>query len=217
MATFVEGREATSKAEPVGLLTEGAAGIAAIVLAILGLAGVSSGVLASITVIVIGVGLLVQGFNTGAEEARTTPIVHHRVAEFGAEVMVSFVAGVAGIVLGILALIGIHAPDLVPAALIVFGGALLLAGATSGPMVSNSLMAPGTQQAGEVLSVPYNAPAASRGLQILIGVAGIVLGILSLIFMTTWVLVLVGMLAVGAALLTISATFSGAVIRLFTA
>jgi hypothetical protein len=217
MATFVEGREAFSKAEPVGLLTEGAAGIAAIVLAILGLAGVSTGVLASITVIVIGVGLLVQGFNTGAEQARAIPITNERVAEFGGEMMVSFVAGVAGIVLGILALIGIHAPDLVPAALIVFGGALLLAGATSGPMVSNSLMASTMPQAGEVQSVPYNAPAASRGLQILIGVAAIVLGILSLVFMTTWVLVLVGMLAVGAALLMISATFSGAVIRLFTA
>ena len=68
MATFVQGREITSKAEPVGLLTEGAAGIAAIVLAILGLAGVSTGVLASITVIVIGVGLLVQGFNTSQSD-----------------------------------------------------------------------------------------------------------------------------------------------------
>jgi hypothetical protein len=155
MAMFVEGREATSKSEPVGLLTEGAAGIAAIVLAILGLAGVSTGVLASITVIVIGVGLLVQGFNTGAEQARATPIAN-RVPEFGAEVMVSFIAGVAGIVLGILALIGIRAPDLVPAALIVFGGALLLAGATSGPVVSNSLMASSTQQGGEVVSVSYN-------------------------------------------------------------
>ena len=216
MATFVQGREVTSKAEPVGLLTEGAAGITAIVLAILGLAGVSTGVLASIAVIVIGVGLLVQGFNAGAEQARATPIAN-RVPEFGAEVMVSFVAGVAGIVLGILALIGIHAPDLVPAALIVFGGALLLAGAASGPVVSNPLMPSATQQAGEVVSVSYNAPAASRGLQILIGVAAIVLGILSLIFMTTWVLVLVGMLAVGAALLMISATFGGAVMRLFTA
>lgn len=217
MATFVEGREATSKAEPVGLLTEGAAGIAAIVLAILGLAGVSTGVLASIAVIVIGVGLLVQGFNTGAEQVRATPIANQRVAEFGAEVMVSFVAGAAGIVLGILALIGIHAPYLVPAALIVFGGALLLAGATSGPVVSNPLMTSATHQAGEVVFLPYNAPAPSRGLQILIGVAAIVLGILSLIYMTSWVLVLIGMLAVGAALLMISATFSGAVIRLFTA
>jgi hypothetical protein len=32
-----------------------------------------------------------------------------------------------------------------------------------------------------------------------------------------WVLVLVGFLAVGAALLLVSATFSGAVMRLFTA
>lgn len=216
MATFVEGRGAASKSEPVGLLTEGAAGIAAIVLAILALAGVSTGVLASITVIVIGVGLLVQGFNTGSEQARAAPLANH-VAEFGAEVMSSFIAGVAGVVLGILALIGIHAPELVPAALIVFGGALLLAGATSGPTASNSLMVSATQQAGEVVSVPYNASPASRGLQILIGLAAIVLGILSLIFMTSWVLVLVGMLAVGTALLMISATFSGAVIRLFTA
>jgi hypothetical protein len=84
-------------------------------------------------------------------------------------------------------------------------------------MASNSLMASATLQAGEVVSVSYNGSPASRGLQILIGIAAIVLGILSLIFMASWVLVLVGMLAVGAALLMISATFSGAVMRLFTA
>jgi hypothetical protein len=54
-------------------------------------------------------------------------------------------------------------------------------------------------------------------MEILIGLAAIVLGILSLLITGTWVLVLVGFIAVGAALLMASATFSGAVMRLFTA
>jgi hypothetical protein len=52
-------------------------------------------------------------------------------------------------------------------------------------------------------------------MEILIGLAAIVLGILAVIFMSSWVLVLVGYLAVGAALLLVSASFSGAVLRLF--
>jgi hypothetical protein len=53
-------------------------------------------------------------------------------------------------------------------------------------------------------------------MEILIGFAAIVLGILALLS-GTWVLLLVGFLAMGAALLLASATFNGAVIRLFTA
>jgi hypothetical protein len=42
MPTFAERRWLASEAEPVGLLTEGAAGIATIVIAIVALAGVAS-------------------------------------------------------------------------------------------------------------------------------------------------------------------------------
>ncbi len=52
-------------------------------------------------------------------------------------------------------------------------------------------------------------------MEILVGLAAIVLGILSVIFVTSWVLVLIGYIAVGAALLLVSASFSGAVLRLF--
>jgi hypothetical protein len=54
-------------------------------------------------------------------------------------------------------------------------------------------------------------------MEILIGLAAIVLGILSLLITGTWILVLVGFIAVGAALLLASTTFNGAVMRLFTA
>src|SRR5689334_3853939 len=73
MATYVEGRSAASDVEPVGLVSEGVAGIAAIVLAVIALAGVSTGILASIVTIIIGVGLMVQAFNSAAEASRTAP------------------------------------------------------------------------------------------------------------------------------------------------
>lgn len=65
--------------------------------------------------------------------------------------------------------------------------------------------------------VSYQSAAAAGGMEILVGIAAIVLGILSLIFVGSGVLVLVGFLAAGAALLMVSATFSGTVMRLFTA
>jgi membrane protein implicated in regulation of membrane protease activity len=48
----------------------------------------------------------------------------------------------------------------------------------------------------------------------MVGIAAIVLGILALTTLASWVLVLVGFIAIGAALLMVSATFSGAVTRL---
>jgi len=50
MAVYGEGRGIAAEAEPFGLLTEGAAGIATIVLGVIALAGVSAGVLAPILI-----------------------------------------------------------------------------------------------------------------------------------------------------------------------
>lgn len=216
MATYVERRGFANEAEPVGLLTEGAAGIAVIVLAIIALAGISVAALTSIAVIVIGVGLMVQAFNSAAEHSRmmtadTAAGTHP--AEFGGDVMVDSMCGLTGIVLGILALVGMSSAHLLPPALIVFGGALLVGGAVSmRPRTTLSTSSSGT----EAMSVTYQGSPAASGMEILIGLAAIVLGILALLT-GTWVLLLVGFLAVGAALLLASATFNGAVMRLFTA
>jgi hypothetical protein len=210
MAIFVEGRGLASEAEPVGLLTEGAAGIAVIVLTVIALAGISAGALASIATIVIGVGLIVQAFNSAAESSKIAN--SGASVDLGGEVMVDCLCGVTGIVLGVLAMVGINIVHLVPSALIVFGGALLLSGAMSMRPRNVPMVAPGT----EPRLVFYQGSGAAGGMEILIGIAAIVLGILSLILAGSWVLVLVGLLAVGAALLLVSATFSGAVMRLFT-
>jgi hypothetical protein len=209
MAVYLEGR-GLSEAEPLGLLTEGAAGIAAIVLAIIALAGTATTSLASIAVIVIGVGLMVQAFNSAAEHSKMMASATGTAAagDFGGEVMVDFLTGGTGIVLGILALLAVNAAHLVPAALIVFGGGLILSGVTA--MQSRSVAV-----GGQAMTV--RGSAATSGFEILIGLAVVVLGILSLVLpATSAALVLVGFIAVGAALLMVSATFSGAVMRLLT-
>jgi hypothetical protein len=212
MATFVEGRGMANEAEPVGFLTEGAAGLAVIVLAIIALAGASgAATLTAIAAIVVGVGLMVQGFNTAAENARLmTGDLAVTAGDSSGEVMVDCLAGGVGIVLGILALIGVSAaPVLLPSALIVFGAALLLSGGLElrGPTVVP--LSPTTAQV-------MRGTAGTGGMEVIIGIAGVVLGILALLTAHSAVLVMVGLIAIGAALLMVSATFSGAVMRIFT-
>jgi hypothetical protein len=222
MAISGEGRSLAAETEPLGLLTEGVAGIAVIVLAIIGLAQTNPGILASIATIVIGVGLMVQGFNTAAEYARVlTPspavgqtVVSVQGTDVGSDIMIQFAAGITGIVLGILGLLGIHTGYLIPAAVIVFGAALLLAGALAigrGPVAA-------TVQPGMPAVANVAGSAGASGLEIVVGVAAIVLGILAILLTaTSGVLTLVALLAIGAALLVVSASFGGAVMRLFMA
>jgi hypothetical protein len=214
MAVYTESGGRASEMEPFGLLTEGAAGVAVIVLAVIALAGVSTLALASIAAIVIGIGLMVQAFNSAAEDTRVmTPDrdVSAQSATFGGEVMVDWMCGLTGIVLGILALVGINSAHLLPPALIVFGGALLLSGAISMRPRTFQVTTAGTERQ----MVVYRGSAAASGVEVLTGLAAIVLGILSVIMAPFGVLVLVGFLAVGAALLMTSASFAGAARNLF--
>jgi hypothetical protein len=208
---YVEGRGFVGDVEPFGLLSEGAAGIATIVLAIIALSGVSSEMLASIVTIIVGAGLMIQAFNSASENSKVMPREGVQVAEIGGEVMVDLLTGLTGVILGILALVGINASHLVPAALIVFGSALLLSGLMQ--MRPKTLPA----GAGQAQIVAASGTAATGGVEVLVGIAATVLGILSLVMMSSWVLILVGFIAIGAAMLMVSATFSGAVTRLFAA
>lgn len=228
MAVYGEGRSLAAETEPFGLLTEGAAGIAVIVLAIIGLSGTQPGILAAIAVIVIGVGLMVQGFNTAAEYSRlmtpsvpgagTVPVATSGF-DVGGEVMSAFGIGLAGIVLGILGLLAIHTEYLIPAAVIVFGAGLLLAGSLNlghGPVTV--AVPTGTT----VATTRYGSSVGANGLEIMVGVAAVILGILSIVFVAhlaaaAAVLALVALIAIGAALLVVSASSGGAMSRLFTA
>ena len=207
-----------SNTATVGPMTEGAAGIAVIVLTILGLAAISSGVLTAIATIVVGVGLLIESANTGIEYARVMEEGAQagavETAELGADVSVELIAGVSGIVLGVLALLSAGpAMALLPAALIVFGGALLLAGfsATTISTVRGIESPTGTRA---ITLQSELAPA--RGVQVLVGIAAIVLGILSFVVQPAGVLLMIGLLVVGTALLATSANFTQSFIKMLS-
>jgi len=120
--------ERTSAVFTGGALFEGIGAIASIALAIVGLAGVLSNTIAAIAMIVLGVAILLEG---GALEWSNGRFIRAT----GSESIVSATAatadlqaGIAAIVLGILALIGIDSMVLLSVSLMAVGAAFLFTG-----------------------------------------------------------------------------------------
>lgn len=209
-------------------------GLAVIVLAILGLSGLAPAMLASIAGIVIGAALLAEG-GTIAEELSVLASgpVHDAGsgAEAGSGMTVEFLAGGAVVVLGILALIGLSQPILVPALIIVTGTALILTTGTMRRLDEVKMEVSGTT--GDAQRIVRGAASGTAGAQLLAGLAAIVLGILALVSSpaggaagraagnaaadgSTWIiLTLVALLVLGTALAINRATLAGRLVRLF--
>jgi hypothetical protein len=199
----------------IGPMTEAGAGLAVMVLAILGLAGVAPAYLAAIATIIVGAALLLQISNTAAEYSWAfgkTGGAMVSAAELGGGMTVGFMAGGVGIVLGILALLGIATAVLLPAALIVFGSTLLLSAGVTAQVSWHRI---GMSEADTaVQAMAREAATAASGAQALLGLATLVLGILALTLPGGGALVLVGLLAVGASLLLTSAAVAGAALSI---
>jgi hypothetical protein len=99
-------------------------------------------------------------------------------------------AGAAGVVLGILALLGMHANTLIAASVIVYGAAMMLSGSAS-----LRLQASGSHQIGETAAGQMST--GGGGIQALGGLVAIVLGLLSLTGGNSPTLVLVAFLVLG--------------------
>lgn len=200
-------QEKTLRIVSGGAITEAVAGAGAIILAILALAGMLPVTLAAIATIAVGVALLAQG---GAAAARWSRLVRdigtHRPDEryelaggLGAEV----VSGAAGVVLGVLALLGQSPLVLLPVALLAFGGGLLIGSGVTVELGGG--VAPAAYD--RFANLAREASLGASGAQALAGVAAVVLGILALIGTMPLTLTLIGLLAVGAAVL-----FSGSAV-----
>jgi hypothetical protein len=200
-------QEKSMKVAAGGSITEALCGAAVVVLAILGLAGTLPGYMASVGTIAFGVALLAQGGAIAARYSRllreTSPQGWDARAELGGGMGAEFLAGGAGVVLGILGLLGIGTAVLIPIAVIVFGGALLLG---SGASVDLGTLT--TSDAyGRFAHISRQATAAASGAQVLIGIAAIILGILALVGIEPVPVTLVALLVLGASVL-----FSGTAI-----
>ncbi len=202
-----------------GGFVDAAGGIVTIVLAIVGLSGTAPQMMVSIATIVFGAALLIQGGAMLSEYAQIMSPQAPTSAQFGGgSLSAVFLAGAAGIVLGILALLGINPPVLTSAAIISFGAALVFssntvwhlhsvkrAALTTSPQTSAS---PATA-ASEMLA--NEMAFGSATMQALAGLAAIVLGIIALGGGNATVLPLVALLALGGTLILTGSTLSATV------
>lgn len=176
------------------VMAEAIGAIGALVLAIIGLAGVLPNLMASIATIVIGADLLAEGCAIGAR-------YRHRFAQSAVQahglqgtgyLAGEFIGGTAGIVLGILALFRADPTPMLAVAVLVFGATLLISGAATRSQWFVATQAEGAPREVAAASAPSG--------HMLVGLGAVVLGILAVIGLVPMTLILVGLLSLGAAL-----------------
>jgi ABC-type microcin C transport system duplicated ATPase subunit YejF len=121
-----------------------------------------------------------------------------------------FLVGFAGIVLGVLALLGLYAPVLTAAAAIAFGAALVISSSAVWQLLTSRSIAARFERHSPLLRVMASEVAAgSAGLQAMAGLAVIVLGILAVAGVYTTGLSLIALLIAGAAIVLTGSSLSG--------
>jgi hypothetical protein len=179
----------------VGSVGETVAGAAGLILAILALLGVLPATLAAVAAIALGAGLLIGGATLARRYAQLVPAVMFTRAreEIAGALGLQALAGVAGIVLGILALLG-GSFTLLSVAAIVFGAALLAAGSGLARLTRSARWF-----RTDTMRSADEGGYAAAGWEALVGLGAAVLGILALTGHDPAVLTYVALLCVGAA------------------
>ncbi len=202
-----------------GGFVDAVGGIATIVLAVVGLAHTAPETMVSIATVVFGAALLIQGGTMLSEYARIifpAGTASSSVGQFGGgSLSAVFLAGAAGMVLGILALLGVNSTVLTSAAIVAFGAALVLSSNSVWHLhhLKRASLAAAEQSPTSGSELLANEMAfGSAGMQALAGMAAIVLGILALAGNNSAVLSLVALLALGGTLILTGSTLSATVL-----
>jgi len=189
-----------------GSIAQAAAAGGAAVLAIIGLAGTQTFFMMSVATIALGVAFLLREGGLVSQSLRTAYAASARSGAFkeqvvGSGLTAATIAGITGVALGILALIGVDPETLIPAAVIVFGGSLLLDHA-----VGNSLALSYVRGIETLGAVGAGVPPGAGG-ELLVGVGAASLGILALIGIAPLTLSLVALLALGVSTFLVGSAF----------
>lgn len=195
-----------------GSVAAGVAGIGAAVLAILGLTGIFPLTLVCVATIAVGVALVFRGFSVAAKFStllrETESPTKTQKAELGGGMTAESLGGIAGVALGILALLNVSPMILVSAATIVFGAAVLLGSGVDFRL--NTIESAMDGSTSRILA--HEAVALSADLEMMVGIGAITLGILALVGLTPMTLTLVAMLGLGAVDFLSSTTTGGRLI-----
>jgi hypothetical protein len=199
-----------------GSVGEALGGAGAVVLAILGLAGVLPAITAPVASLAVGGGLMFVGGAVAARLSRLLKSTGGALAqcELGSGMSAEFLGGGAGVVLSILALLRVAPTELLSVAALVYGGAILLGSGVTARL--NHLQILGSQGHPLAQEVAREATRAAAGTQVLVGLGAIVLGILSLVGVAhETTLVLVAMLGLGGSILLSGSAVTGRIVGVF--
>jgi hypothetical protein len=189
-----------------GSTSEAIAGAGAAILAIIGLAHMAPLYMMAIGVIVLGAAFLFEGgvvMARFAERVSQFGAAPTEKAEVGGGISAEVLGGMAGIVLGVLALIGIVPQILCSAAILVFGGCMLVSAAATGRTREMASLVENRS-----LEVGREATAAASETEGLVGLAAVVLGILAVCGIAPQPLTLIAILVLGAGLLVSGSAMS---------
>lgn len=192
-------RRRTAKVIAGASTTEAIVGAGAAVLAIVGLAGVWPTYMAAIAAIAVGAALLSEGAGAAAQYSELMTRSngsHYEKAVTGTGMSTQMFGGLAGVTLGVLALLGIAPMTLLSVSVIVFGASVLLG--TAAPMEVESMVE--RRYETEPHPIAQQAVQAAEGGRVLVGIASAVLGILVLTGVgDPMILILSALLTIGAA------------------
>jgi len=184
-----------------GSFAEMAGGIGAIVLAIVGLAGIVPIVLAAIAMVSIGAALAVEGTAIAVEYRRLfCKLADNEVHanELSGGMSAEFFTGIAGVVLGILAIIGVHPIFLLAVSAIVLGIGIAFSSGSKARL--NQLRLERTENT-LLQRIAKDAVITSIGTDVLAGLGASILGILALLGIVPIILTLVAVLVMGGTIL----------------
>lgn len=201
-------RDVTYRSVTSGSAVEALEGVGVIALAIIGLTGTIPLYLAPIAAITYGVALAAEGASVASrysQLARADGVIQR--VETGGGAGAELVGGLAGGILGILALIGIAPVVLLSVAAIVFGAAMLL-GAGSEARMSTIV-----SESGHPLV--SDAVIGSAGVEVLVGIGAVALGIVALTGIVPLSLALIALLTLGAGAFIQGTAVIGSMVSLF--
>jgi hypothetical protein len=197
----VTSEERPVEATAAGSIATSIGGLAAIILAIVGLVHIAPTYVLAIAALVVGAALVFQGGDLFAQYSGLLAGMTKRRAETApvGGMGIEMLAGLVGIVLGILALVTVSPSVLLPIAVIVFGVALIGSSGDVTQLYTLKLQQSGADD--NVQRMARESLALGSSTQTLIGLGGVVLGIVALVGLDWTVLSLVALLAFGIAVL----------------
>jgi hypothetical protein len=221
MNTAISQSRTPEAAAAFGGAMDAIGGIATAVLAVIGLAGWRPELLAGVATIVFGTALLIQGGTLLSEYSQFfTPagaLQRASDAVGGDGLAAMFPVGIAGIVLGILALLGIASYTLTAVCTIAFGAALMLSAQSVRKLYRMQAEARRATVTGYAVRefLAGEMAAGSAGIQFVSGLGALVLGIIAVVMTATLrneVLTLVALLVVGLTNIISGSALSGLVL-----